>query len=172
MKVSLIQVKFLPAPDAVITKLNDCGHAMQEYPHHYRVAASAGSEGDVNLTSSELDPILSAPPAEFDGPGDRWSPETLLVAAVADCFILSFRGIAKASKLPWLSLECEVEGTLARIEGTTKFTEFKVEATLHVTQGTNEEKAQRILERAEAVCLITNSLSGPTHLTAVVSVKS
>ena len=145
---------------------------MLEYPHHYRVAASAGSEGDVNLTSSELDPILSAPPAEFDGPGDRWSPETLLVAAVADCFILSFRGIAKASKLPWLSLECEVEGTLARIEGTTKFTDFKVEATLHVTRGTNEEKAQRILEKAEAACLITNSLSGLTHLTAVVSVKS
>ncbi|MGI9316774.1 MAG: OsmC family protein [bacterium] len=145
---------------------------MQEYPHHYRVAASAGSEGDVNLTSSELDPILSAPPAEFGGPGDLWSPETLLVAAVADCFILSFRGIAKASRLPWLSLECEVAGTLERIDGTTKFTEFKVGAALHVAQGTNQEKAQRILEKAEAGCLITNSLSGQTHLTAVVSVQS
>lgn len=70
---------------------------MEEYPHHYRVAASTGSEGDVNLTSSELDPILSAPPAEFDGPGDLWSPETLLVAAVADCFILSF-------KLSWVAI--------------------------------------------------------------------
>lgn len=127
--------------------------------------------GDVNLTSSELDPILSAPPAEFDGPGDRWSPETLLVAAVADCFIFSFRGIAKASKLPWLSLECYVKGTLTRIEGTTKFTKFTIEATLHVPQDTNQEKAHRILEKAEAGCLITNSLSGATHLSAVVSVK-
>ncbi|MDH5355738.1 MAG: OsmC family protein [Gammaproteobacteria bacterium] len=144
---------------------------MKEYPHHYRVAASAGAEGDVKLTSPELDPIVSAPPAEFDGPGDRWSPETLLVAAVADCFILSFRGIAKASRLPWLSLKCEVEGILTRVESTTKFTEFEIKATLHVPRDTNEEKACRILEKVEANCLITNSLSGSTHLSQVVTVE-
>ena len=167
----MIQVKILPAPSAVITKIDNQGYVMQEYPHHYSVAASAESEGDVKLTSSELDPILSAPPAEFDGPGDRWSPETLLVAAVADCFILSFRGIARASRLPWLSLECDVKGTLERIEGTTQFTKFELKATLHVPRDTNEEKAHRILEKAETSSLITNSLSGSKHLTAAVSVK-
>ena len=145
---------------------------MQDLPHHYRVAATAGPDGDVNVTSEELDAIPSAPPVEFGGPGDRWSPETLLVAAVADCFVLSFRAIARASKLSWLSLNCGCEGILERREGTMKFTEFVVNATLEVPQGTDEEKANRILEKAEASCLITNSLSGTTHLNAVVLVKS
>jgi len=167
----MIQLKILPALGAVITDLENRGHTMQEYPHYYRVAASAGSEGDVELKSSGLDPIKSAPPAEFDGAGDRWSPETLLVAAVADCFILSFRGVARASRLSWLSLECDVEGTLARVEGKTKFTDFKIKAALHVPQDTNEERAHRLLAKAEAGCLITNSLSGSTHLTAAISMK-
>lgn len=144
---------------------------MQEYPHHYRVTASAGSEGDVNLKSPGLDPIESAPPAEFDGPGDLWSPETLLVAAIADCFILSFRGVARASRLSWLSLECDVEGILARVEGKTKFTDFEIKATLQVPQDTNEERAHRLLAKAEAGCLVTNSLSGSMHLNAAVLMK-
>jgi organic hydroperoxide reductase OsmC/OhrA len=34
------------------------------------------------------------------------------------------------------------------------------------------EKARRLLEKAEASCLISNSLSGTTHLNAVVTVRS
>jgi peroxiredoxin-like protein len=141
---------------------------MQNLPHHYKVSAKAEPEGDVALECGGLDPIPSAPPAEFGGPGNRWSPETLLVAAVADCFVLSFRAIARASKLSWVSVNCEVEATLARDKGTTKFTEFKVKAMLRVPPDKDETRAHRILEKAEESCLITNSLSGPTHLDAVV----
>jgi len=141
---------------------------MQSFPHHYTVEATAAPEGDVSLTGEGLDGIPSAPPPEFGGPGDRWSPETLLVAAVADCFILSFRAISRASKLPWISLECNVEGTLDRDAGTTKFTGFLVNATLSVPPDTNESRARRILQKAEESCLITNSLSGSTHLEATV----
>ena len=141
---------------------------MRYFPHHYKVAATAGPDGDVSLSGDGLDAIPSAPPAEFGGPGDKWSPETLLVAAVADCFILSFRAIAGASKLSWISLKCEVEGTLDRKEGATKFTEFVVRATLSVPQDTKEERAHRLLEKVEESCLIANSLSGTIHLDAVV----
>lgn len=144
---------------------------MQSYPHHYRVTASAESEENVSLTSGKLEPISSAPPVEFDGPGDLWSPEELLVAAIADCFILSFRGVARAGRLAWISLECEVEGTLARLDGKTQFTEYKLNVSLHLPRDTNEEKAHRLLEKAEAGCLVTNSLTGPTQLVASVSVK-
>lgn len=141
---------------------------MQNLPHHYKVAATAAADSDVELSSDGIGNILSAPPREFGGPGDKWSPETLLVAAVADCFVLSFRAIARASKLSWVSLNCEVEGTLERIEGVTKFTLFVVRATLEVSEETSEERARRILEKAEETCLITNSLSGAARLDAVV----
>ncbi len=145
---------------------------MQAYPHLYKVTASAPAEGDVKLTSPGPGSILSAPPAEFDGPGDLWSPETLLVAAVADCFILSFRGIARASRFSWLSMDCNVVGTLARVENTTKFTDYEIKATLYVPEGADEAKAHKLLEKAEAGCLITNSLSGATRLSAVILSKT
>jgi organic hydroperoxide reductase OsmC/OhrA len=44
-------------------------------------------------------------------PGDRWPSETLLVAAMADCFMLTFRALAARSKLPRVSLTAEVPGT-------------------------------------------------------------
>lgn len=141
---------------------------MQELPHHYTVCASAGPEGDVGLDTEGLPTLASAPPVEFGGPGGRWSPESLLVAAVADCFVLSFRAIARASRLPWESLQCSVEGTLARVDGVTKFTAFAIQATLRTPADVDKAKAGRLLEKAEASCLITNSMTATTHLTAVV----
>ena len=139
---------------------------MQELPHHYSVAANAEAEGDVALVSERLPSLTTAPPAEYGGPGDRWSPETLLVAAVADCFVFTFRAIARASKFSWLSLRCDVEGTLDRVERVTQFTEFRVGVCLRVPTGTKEEQARRLLARAEKSCLITNSLKGVSHLEA------
>jgi peroxiredoxin-like protein len=141
---------------------------MQDFPHHYKILAAAEVEGDVELSGHGLDAISSSPPAEFGGPGNRWSPETLLVAAVADCFILSFRAIARASKLSWVTLKCEVDGTLERSGGSTKFTKFLLRATLEVPKEANVERAHRILEKAEESCLITNSLSAATYLEAEV----
>ena len=89
---------------------------MHPFPHYYSVVAKADTQGDVALEGERLPPISSAPPTEFGGPGDRWSPETLFMAAVADCFVLTFRGIAGLSRLSWVSLECNVtEPSIASI---------------------------------------------------------
>jgi peroxiredoxin-like protein len=145
---------------------------MQPLPHHYTVVAAGGAEGDVALNSDGLPVLASAAPAEFGGPGGRWSPETLLVAAVADCFVLTFLAIARASKVTWLSLRCEVEGTLDRVERATQFTGFVVRASLKLPAGANEEQALRLLERAEHSCLISNSLKGTSRLESTVEVEA
>jgi len=141
---------------------------MQDLPHRYSVAAHADAQGEVSLESARLPTLVSAAPSEFGGPGDRWSPETLLVAAVADCFILTFRATARAGKLAWISLGCEVEGVLDRVERATQFTEFRVRASLRVPPGTDEAHAQRLLVAAEQGCLVTRSLKATSHLTATV----
>ena len=143
---------------------------MHPYPHLYTVQASASPAGDVPVTAAGLPALATAPPAEFDGPGDRWSPETLLVAAIADCFILSFRGVARANKFAWDALECSVEGTLDKVDGRTHFTHYLVRATLRVPAGTDEAKARKLLERAEHVCLISNSLVGQRALESTIIV--
>jgi organic hydroperoxide reductase OsmC/OhrA len=137
---------------------------MQEFPHHYRVGTHvAGSEAAVVIVSSGLTDMPTAAPAEFGGPGDRWSPETLLTAAVCDCFVLGFKAIAAASKLTWSSLDVDVTGTLDRIDRKMRFTHFAISAELTVPAG-QEARAPRILEKAEEACLITNSLSADVHL--------
>src|SRR5215472_645484 len=139
---------------------------MHPYPHRYRVAARAEPAGDVSVSAQDLPTLTTNAPIEFDGPGGRWSPEGLLTAAVADCFVLTFRAIARASKLNWSGLEVETEGTLERIEGVSRFTNFEVTARLKVPPGTDSARAQKLLEKAEATCLITNSLSAKRHLNA------
>ncbi len=143
---------------------------MQDLPHHYIVSAAANCTDNVILSSAGLPDLESAPPAEFGGPGDQWSPESLLVAAIADCFILSFRAIARASRLEWDSLICEAEGTLDRVERSTQFSAVTVTATLDIPAGTDEAKAARLLEKAEHACLITSSLKAESHLKAEVRV--
>jgi len=143
---------------------------MQPFPHHYAVLANAATDGEVELASAGLASLASAAPVEFDGPGDRWSPETLLVAAIADCFVLTFRAIARASKLEWTRLACEVHGTLDRAAGVTRFTGFAVRARLALPAGGNEATGKRLLEKAEKGCLVTNSLAAPVALATEVSV--
>jgi organic hydroperoxide reductase OsmC/OhrA len=137
---------------------------MHPYPHLYTVEASARPEGDVPVSAAGLPTLTTAPPPEFDGPGDRWSPETLLIGAVADCFLLSFRGVARANRFEWNSLECSVDGTLERVEGRTRFTQVVVRATLQVPPGADETKAKQLLTRAEHVCLISNSLNAERRI--------
>jgi organic hydroperoxide reductase OsmC/OhrA len=143
---------------------------VQDFPHHYSVLASGEATGDVVLQGCELPTLHSAPPPEFGGPGDRWSPETFLAAAVADCFVLTFRAVARASRVSWITLRCEVVGTLDRIDGVTQFTNFDVRAHLQAAPGTNADQARRALEKAEHNCLISNSLKATIHLETDVDV--
>ena len=140
---------------------------MQPFPHQYSVVAKADPQGDVALEGERLSPIPSAPPTEFGGPGDRWSPETLFVAAVADCFMLTFRGIAGVSRFPWVSLECNVTGTVDRVDRVTQFTTLDVRARLRVPAGSKEDQAQRLLGKAEETCLVTNTLKVQPHLESI-----
>ncbi len=138
---------------------------MHPFPHHYVVESTAAPQGDDLILESEgLSPLTTATPAEFDGPGHRWSPETLLVASVLDCYLLTFRGIAKASSLPWVSVSAQVTGTLERPDRVTQFTRFDIRVRLTLDADVSEERARRILTRAEETCLITRSLSGEAHL--------
>jgi organic hydroperoxide reductase OsmC/OhrA len=65
----------------------------QPYPHTYEASASAEPTGAVAVASPRLETLRTAPPAEFGGPGDRWTPESLLVAAVANSFVLTLRAL-------------------------------------------------------------------------------
>jgi len=79
--------------------------------------------------------LRSAPPKEYDGPGDAWSPEHLLLASVETCLMFTFRAVAQASKFDFLSLDLAGKGTVDRKDGITRFTEMVLTAKLTLPTG-------------------------------------
>jgi organic hydroperoxide reductase OsmC/OhrA len=137
---------------------------MKPLPHVYPVAASLSAGGAVQMQASELPDIEIASPREFDGPGDRWSPETLLAGALASCFLLTFKAVARASKLEWQSVYCAVDATLDRSDGATRFTAFRTRVRLTVPASSDRALCERVLQKSERGCLIANSLNGERTL--------
>ena len=144
--------------------------AVQPLPHRYQVDAVASPDGDVVLLGDGLRALRSQPPPAFGGPGDRWSPETLLLGAVADCFVLTFRGLARVAGLAWTSLECDASGTLERKDGVTRFTRVHLHASLSVPPGTDQAAATQLLHKADDRCLVSRSLNAVVELETVVTV--
>ena len=137
---------------------------MHPFPHRYRVRIGASPEGALQLNAEGLPEIASLPPPEFDGPGGYWSPETLLLAAVGDCMLLTFRAIAKVSRFEWRELAADVEGVLERIEGNSRFTRIETRVRLVVPAGADAARARKLLKKAEQGCPISNSLTAERHL--------
>lgn len=145
---------------------------MLPLPHRYVVAAAVSDGDEIDLITPGVAALRTAAPAEFDGPGDRWSPETLLVGAVTDCFAITFRGVARASKLAWSRFACEVTGTLDRVDGVTRFTRIDIHVQLALPEETDRERARGVLERVERTCLITNSLNAAVRLHAAIETRT
>ncbi|MFI5353073.1 MAG: OsmC family protein [Candidatus Binatales bacterium] len=137
---------------------------MKPLPHLYDVQISGGATGYATLRVEGLADLRAEAPSDFDGPGDAWSPEHLMLAAVEACFLLTLRSVARASKLEFTSLELAGQGTVDRKEGVTRFTEIVLRPRLKVPAGTDMERARRILEKSEKACLISASLATPIRL--------
>lgn len=137
---------------------------MKKLPHKYTATATARPLSTINLESKGLPNFQSDAPEEFGGSGKLWSPETLFVAAVADCLILTFKAVSKASKLEWDEITCHVEGVLDKQDKEMKFTELVISPRLLIKEGADKERAVKVLEKAEKNCLVTNSLNCETKL--------
>lgn len=137
---------------------------MTPLPHQYDVTIVGGPTGYARVGSEGLPVLPVAAPADFDGPGDAWSPEHMLLASVQACFLLTMRAIAKLSQLTFTSLESSITGTVDRTDGVMRFTEIVIRPRLRVPAGTDRERAIRVMEKSERACLITASLATPIRL--------
>jgi peroxiredoxin-like protein len=111
-----------------------------------------------------LPDLRTAPPAEIDGPGDAWSPEHLLLAAVETCFLFTLRVVMRASRVEFVACEVAAEGTVDREDGVTRFTEIVLRPLLRLAPGTDRDRARRAIEKAERTCLVSASLATPIRL--------
>ena len=137
---------------------------MKPLPHRYGVHLTGGPSGYATVSGPGLPDLRSAPPLDFDGPGDAWSPEHLLLAAVQTCFLYTFRAVAQASKIAFSSLVLEAEGVVDRADGVTRFTEIVLRPRVRLAAGVDVDRTRRALDKAERACLVSASLSTPIRL--------
>jgi peroxiredoxin-like protein len=139
--------------------------------HYYNVNLNWTSGRKGKISSPELDnSIKVATPPEFPkGIEGVWSPEHLLTAAVVSCFMTTFLSIAENSKLEFSQFDCEAKGKLENIEGKLLMTEIILEPTLVVNKDSNIDRAERVLQKSEAACLISNSIK--SKVTMIPTIK-
>lgn len=108
--------------------------------------------------------LVTAPP-QFGGlDGSFWSPEDLLVNAVASCYAITFTSVARRLRVPLRNLAVHAAGNLERQgEGLFGFTgvELNVDA---ATDGGMERVAERAAAVAEEKCLVLRALGIPVHV--------
>jgi peroxiredoxin-like protein len=137
---------------------------MKPLPHRYEVQLSGGPSGYATISTKGIPDLRSAPPLDFDGPGDAWSPEHLLLAAAEACFLFTLRAVAKASRVDFLALDLSSEGTVDRQDGVTRFTEIVLRPRLTIRPGTDRDRVLAVLQKSERGCLVSASLTTPVRL--------
>ncbi len=135
-------------------------------PHAYNVNLKWISDRKGEISSPELDTKIevATPPQFPKGMEGIWSPEHLFTAAVNSCFMTTFLSIAENSRLEFSSFTCEGSGILDQVEGKFLMTEITLKPFLTLSNEKDKEKAERILQKSEAVCLISNSITSKVIL--------
>jgi organic hydroperoxide reductase OsmC/OhrA len=133
-----------------------------ETKQSYRVVAwwSSGRTGLAKTDSAPNAIHFTAPP-EFGGVEGRWTPESLLLCAIAGCFTTTFRAIAEYSKFDYSDLEVQVEGTIEKVDSGYAFTEIVIRPNLSVTTEQDEARGMRLLQKTKTLCLVSRALSVP-----------
>lgn len=144
--------------------------------HYYNVEVNWNTDRKGIMCSPELNKdagscIEVATPPEFPkGIPGIWSPEHLFTAAVSSCLMTTFLSIAENSKLAFVSFSCKSKGKLEQVDGKFMMSEIVLEPTVTITDEKDRERAERVLQKSEAACLISNSVKSTLTMTPIIKV--
>ena len=136
----------------------------EQYIFHALAEWTKGRSGIVEQRAAVPEAIDFSAPPEFHGEGNKWSPESFLLASVAACFISTFDAIAEYSGFIFNALSVAVEGTVSKVNGKLQFTNIRIKPTVEIERETNFELALKLLEKTKHSCLISRSLSAEVVL--------
>lgn len=128
--------------------------------HSYNVSVTWEQGRQGRLTSPEIPGSLevATPPQFPGGVPEKWSPEHLYTASAVSCFMTTFLAIAEYSKFSFVGLRSDAEGILDKEEGKFRMTAIVLKPVLRIGDASEREKGLRIMEKAKAACLISNSM--------------
>jgi organic hydroperoxide reductase OsmC/OhrA len=127
--------------------------------HSFQVSArwKEGFHGEVE-PSGVARGVPFAVPKEFGGPGGEWTPEHFLAASVSSCVMATFLSIAQASKLDVKSYGSTAVCSMEKGEGGYRITGVALDVRIAVGAEKDRDRAQRMLEKAEKLCPVSNAI--------------
>lgn len=139
-----------------------------DYPTY--VTWTGGKEG-VAESRDGLPAIRVSTPPEFGGPPSIWSPEHLLVASVASCYMTTLIAIAAMSRLELEGLEVPASGHMERgADRRYSITRIELNPCVTIADEKDRDRAERLAHKADEICLITRSLAAEVIVTPHVDV--
>ncbi len=136
------------------------------YHYHTTVRWTEQRKGIISC-AGKPDVEVATPP-EFKGHPNIWSPEDLFVASANICLMTTFLAFAERGGLAFASYESEAEGKLELVEGKFQFTTITLKPTITLKSAADAGKAKELIEKAEANCLISNSMKAQVTLEPVI----
>ena len=97
-------------------------------------------------------------PKEFGGAGATWTPEHFLAAAVGSCVQATFLTMAQLSKLQVGGYDSKATATMDKTPEGFRITSVTLAVSVRVPNAADRERAQRLLEKAEKACPISNAV--------------
>lgn len=135
---------------------------MQAYPLSLRwsgdTSVSPFSRAATASTDGKPDLALSAGAGD-ESEQDKWNPEDLLGASLAQCHLLTFLALAAKTQLKVLAYEDHVSVELDSLDRVTRVTRIVLSPTITVAPGTDHDKVVVMFEKAHKYCFIGNSLT-------------
>jgi organic hydroperoxide reductase OsmC/OhrA len=131
----------------------------------YRVSAwwTSGRTGLAKCDSAPNAIHFSDAP-ELGGLEGRWTPEQLLLCALAGCFTTTFEDVARVARFEYMDLEVEVEGRVHRNKAACNFSEIILRPRLIVHSEEEFEAGMDLLRRTKSVCMISRAITVPQTL--------
>jgi organic hydroperoxide reductase OsmC/OhrA len=132
---------------------------IDEHDYHVKVRATDLKTGLLEAPVDDLPELAVSSPPEFGGPEHVWSPEHLFVAAIASCLMTTFQSIAANSGVEVLEYTDHSVGHLQRgARGLYSMDRVTLRPTVLISAESNVDRAIRLLDKAEKVCLIGRSV--------------
>ena len=142
--------------------------------HWYNVEINWENDRKGKMSSPELSQTVevATPPQFPKGMENIWSPEHLFTAAVSSCLMTTFLAISENSRLEYSKLEIKSKGKLEQVEGKFLMTEVILEPYLVIKKEEDRAKAEKVLEKSESNCLISNSIKSKVTMLPKISIES
>lgn len=133
---------------------------MSAVEHNYEVSVAWLTDRKGLMTSPELTTSVevATPPQFPKGMEGIWSPEHLFVAAINSCLMTTFLAIAENSKLEYTSFKSKAIGKLEMVDGKYMMSEVTLMPEIEIADELQRERAERVLQKSETNCLISNSV--------------